>query len=112
MTAHFPGLVRALNEKWRDYTSIIYKPKNRGKKKNLTSPPFFVFCLRNNSWKPECAGSFNMDWRILVFYLKFTNIRKRSSYPFSIISLAHAPVNMTDFSIGSINCVGHFFRKI
>ena len=20
------------------------------------------------SWKPECVGSFNMDWRILVFY--------------------------------------------
>ena len=26
-------------------------------------------CLRNKSWKPECVGSFNMDWRI-----KFTNI--------------------------------------
>ena len=26
------------------------------------------------------------------------------SYPFGIISLAHAPVNVTDFSIGSINC--------
>jgi hypothetical protein len=25
-------------------------------------------CLRNKSWKPECVGSFNMDWRILVFY--------------------------------------------
>jgi len=24
--------------------------------------------LRNKSWKPECVGSFNMDWRILVFY--------------------------------------------
>jgi hypothetical protein len=24
--------------------------------------------LRNRSWKPECVGSFNMDWRILVFY--------------------------------------------
>jgi hypothetical protein len=24
--------------------------------------------LRNNSWKPECALSFNMGWRILVFY--------------------------------------------
>ena len=28
-----------------------------------------VYCqLRNKSWKPECVGSFNMDWRILVFY--------------------------------------------
>jgi len=24
--------------------------------------------LRNNSCKPECVGSFNMDWRILVLY--------------------------------------------
>jgi hypothetical protein len=24
--------------------------------------------LRNKSWKPECVESFNMDWRILVFY--------------------------------------------
>jgi len=24
--------------------------------------------LRNKSWNPECVGSFNMDWRILVFY--------------------------------------------
>ena len=24
--------------------------------------------LRNKSWKPEYVGSFNMDWRILVFY--------------------------------------------
>jgi hypothetical protein len=37
----------------------------------------FVY-LRNKSWKPECVGSFNMDWRILVFYPepKFTNIRQ------------------------------------
>ena len=27
-----------------------------------------VVDLRNKSWKPECVGSFNMDWRILVFY--------------------------------------------
>jgi hypothetical protein len=26
------------------------------------------FYLRNKSWKPECVGSFNMGWRILVFY--------------------------------------------
>jgi hypothetical protein len=26
------------------------------------------YCLRNKSWKPECVGSFNMDWRILVFH--------------------------------------------
>jgi hypothetical protein len=26
------------------------------------------FKLRNKSWKPECVLSFNMGWRILVFY--------------------------------------------
>jgi hypothetical protein len=24
--------------------------------------------LRNKSWKPECVGSFNMGWWLLVFY--------------------------------------------
>jgi hypothetical protein len=24
--------------------------------------------LRNKSWKPECVGSFSMDWGILLFY--------------------------------------------
>ena len=33
----------------------------------------------------------------------FHFVNKRASYPFGIISLAHAPVNVTDFSIGSIN---------
>jgi hypothetical protein len=35
--------------------------------------------LRNKSWKPECVGSINMDWRILVFYPEpeaNTNIRQ------------------------------------
>jgi hypothetical protein len=31
-------------------------------------------------------------------------VNKRASYPFGIISLPHVPVNVTDFSIGSINC--------
>ena len=29
---------------------------------------FFWIYLRNKSWNLECVGSFNMDWRILVFY--------------------------------------------
>ena len=33
----------------------------------------------------------------------FRYVNKRASYPFDIISLAHAPVNVTDFSIGRIN---------
>jgi hypothetical protein len=28
----------------------------------------FIVELRNKSWKSECVGSFNMNWRILVFY--------------------------------------------
>jgi hypothetical protein len=28
----------------------------------------FIRYLRNKSWKSECVLSFNMDWRILVFY--------------------------------------------
>ena len=27
-----------------------------------------IWHLRNKTWKPEYVGSFNMDWRILVFY--------------------------------------------
>ena len=42
----------------------------------------------------------------------FRFVNKRASYPFGIISFAHAPVNVTDFSIGSINCVRHFPIKV
>ena len=38
----------------------------------------------------------------IISFFRFVN--KRASYPFGIISLTHAPVNVTDFSIGSINC--------
>jgi hypothetical protein len=52
------------------------------------------------------------DFTITYFnttsFFRFVN--KRASYPFGIISLAHAPVNVTDFSIGSINCVQHFLQ--
>ena len=35
----------------------------------LTSTSYTVNAyLRNKLWKPECVGSFNMDWQILVFY--------------------------------------------
>jgi hypothetical protein len=36
----------------------------------------------------------------ITSFFRFVN--KRASYPFGIISLAHAPLNVTDFSIGSI----------
>ena len=38
----------------------------------------------------------------ITSFFRFVN--KRASYPFDIISLAHAPMNVTDFSIVSINC--------
>jgi hypothetical protein len=51
-------------------------------------------------------------YRSIIDYSNMTSIfrfvNKRASYPFGIISLAHAPVNLTDFSIGNINCVRHF----
>ena len=34
----------------------------------------------------------------------FRVVNNRESYPFGIISLAHAPMNVTDFSFYSINC--------
>jgi hypothetical protein len=34
----------------------------------------------------------------------FRFVTKQAGYPFGIISLAHAPVHVTDFFIGSINC--------
>ena len=34
----------------------------------------------------------------------FRYVTKRASYPFGIFLLAHAPVNVTDFPIGSISC--------
>jgi hypothetical protein len=41
---------------WADFVSFVFIVENvKG-------------YLRNKSWKPECVGSFTMDWRILVFY--------------------------------------------
>jgi hypothetical protein len=45
---------------------------------------------------------------LVIIYSNMTSffrfVNKRASYPFGIISLALAWVNVTDFSIGSINC--------
>jgi hypothetical protein len=35
---------------------------------HLCSALTIILYLRNKSWKPEFALSFNMGWRILVFY--------------------------------------------
>jgi hypothetical protein len=40
----------------------------KGQTAMLQSYLWYCFHLRNNSWKPECALSFNMGLRILVFY--------------------------------------------
>jgi hypothetical protein len=49
-----------------------------------------------------------MDWRIIVFYPEpealFPFDKKNPELFLRIISLAHAPMNVTDVSIGSINC--------
>ena len=50
-----------------------------------------------NNANPTYAYNSNM-----TSFFRIAN--KRASYPFGIISLAHAPVNVTDLSIGSINC--------
>jgi len=57
---------------------------------------FFVYAIQIICSKENIYNS-NM-----TFFFGFVN--KRASYPFGIISLAHAPVNVTDFSIVSINC--------
>jgi hypothetical protein len=36
--------------------------------------------LRNKSWKPEYVGSFNMDWRILVFYPEPIHDKAQSTF--------------------------------
>jgi hypothetical protein len=43
----------------------------------------------------------NTNFNMIAFF-RFAN--KRASYPFRIISLVHAQVNVTDFSIGSVPC--------
>jgi hypothetical protein len=49
---------------------------------------------------------------LIIIYSNMTSffrfVNKWASYQFGIISLDHAPMNVTDFSIGSINCVRHF----
>jgi hypothetical protein len=48
---------------------MLYPPLHQDKKPDHL---FTIFCptieWREKSWKPECVGSFNMDWWILVFY--------------------------------------------
>jgi hypothetical protein len=51
--------------------------------------------------KPQAQPGLSFNSNITSFF-RFVN--KRASYPFGIILIAHAPVNVTYFFIGSINC--------
>ena len=66
-----------------------------------------IYDLRNKSWKPECVLSFNMGWQILYFIPSqrrvFRCVTKRAIYRLGIISLAHAPVHVTDFPVINVH---------
>ena len=70
--------------------AVNYLKKSRWKE--LTSIVFL------NIGDYLCVNNINN----MTSFFRFVN--KRAIYPFGIISLTHAPVNVTDFSIGSINC--------
>ena len=79
---------------------------------NLTLMPFTIlqlYPLKMLKAATYCISRRIKSYSNMTSFFRFVN--KRVSYPFGIISLAHAPVNVTDFSIGSINRVRHFFRK-
>jgi hypothetical protein len=66
-----------------------------------THPTFlYMLYLRNKSWKPECVLSFNMGWRIVVFYPELMWL----TFP----SYMYMLINYRLFEFGSINCVRHF----
>ena len=87
------------------YTCFIIGIHSSNITSNMTS--FFradFVCLYNYEfWLSLCKIV-----RSSVILLLPLFVSKRTSYPFGIISLA--PVNVTDFSIGSINCVRHLTR--
>ena len=65
--------------------------------RQLSSPQFTELLYWPQNWYSNMASFFGF-------------VNKRASYPFGIFSSAHAPVNVTDSSIGSIN-VCDIFRK-
>ena len=66
----------------------------------------FLFDVRLliTPWVSSSISSviYRIAYSNMTSFFRFVN--KRSSYPFGIISLAHAPANVTDFSIDSIYC--------
>jgi hypothetical protein len=63
----FHYVLQCLNFASERKNIIFFQLAKRIKTRNLKLFVNYVR-LRNKSWKPECVGSFNMDWRILVFY--------------------------------------------
>jgi hypothetical protein len=68
------------------------------------SVTFTGACANGVTCSPNIFSNSN-----ITSFFRFVN--KRASYPFGIISLAHAPVNVTDFSIGKTNCQHIYVRS-
>ena len=71
-----------------------------------------VFDITLTQQSHDHDSPYTFIWSINALITVYSNmtsffhfVNKRASYPFGMISLAHAPVNVTDFSIGSINCI-------
>jgi hypothetical protein len=85
---------------WYIYTNVDSRvPALFNKKSNL---PYFSIVLSYNILKIK-KYNFNMT-------SFFSFVDKRERFIDGIISFPHAQVNVTDFSIGSINCVRHFLQ--
>ena len=68
----------------------------------LLSTPDNLMKRKFNSGSLQLHKNQQKEHSNLTSFFRFVN--KRASYPFGLISLAHALVNVTDFSIGSKNC--------
>ena len=121
-----------LDETYSNFENSITKTLDKHasikRRKQISQPaPFMNKHLRHAIYKKrmlhntfiKCKNDYNWEryrkQRNHVNKIKDSNItpffrfvNKRASYPFGIISFAHVAVNVTDFSIGSINCVRHF----
>ena len=84
-----PHTITLHPQKWSVWIATVFR--------SSSSMPYII--------RTETKRGFITNSNITSFF-RFVN--KRASYSFGIISLAHAPLNVTDFSIGSINFVRHF----
>ena len=77
---------------------MVYDKTNGNK--HRTSQVKITTCIQKTTTQNRMCFILNSN---MNSFFRFVN--KRANYPFGIISLAHAPVNVTDsVSIGSINC--------